>query len=159
EEPETGVSVEAAIDHESSVHSLETQPAERLKAILEISNSLSNTLEIDLLLPRIVENLFQLFKQADRGFILLRDEVTEQPVVRGFRTREGKDDVDSRFSTTTVRQCVENVQAILGNDLAQQFPDNQSINTLPIRSLMCAPLWSPDRRALGAIQLDSLGPT
>jgi serine phosphatase RsbU (regulator of sigma subunit)/pSer/pThr/pTyr-binding forkhead associated (FHA) protein len=159
EEPETGVSVEAAIDHESSVHSLETQPAERLKAILEISNSLSNTLEIDLLLPRIVESLFQLFKQADRGFILLRDEVTAQPVVRIFRTREGKDDVDSRFSTTIVRQCVENVQAILGNDLAQQFPDNQSINTLPIRSLMCAPLWSPDRRALGAIQLDSMGPT
>ena len=48
-------------------------------------------------------------------------------------------------------------QAILGNDLEQQFPDNQSISNLPIRSLMCAPMWSRDRQPLGAIQLDTHG--
>jgi len=49
------------------------------------------------------------------------------------------------------------VQAILGNDLPQQFPDSQSINALPMRSLMCAPLWTQDGKALGAIQLDANG--
>ncbi len=158
EDAEDSFSVEVSIDHESSIHSLQAQPAEKLRVILEISNSLSNTLDMDALLPRIVENLFQLFKQADRGFILLRDEPSGPLVVRAFKTRQPGQEADARFSASIVRRCLENVEAILGNDLAQQFPDSKSISALPIRSLMCAPLWSQDGQALGAIQLDTHGP-
>jgi pSer/pThr/pTyr-binding forkhead associated (FHA) protein len=48
---EATLPVEASIDHESSSHSLQTQPAEKLRVILEISNSLSNTLDVDALHP------------------------------------------------------------------------------------------------------------
>jgi len=157
DDAEADISVATTLDHDSSMQSLQAQPAEKLRVILEISNSLSTTLEIDSLLPRIVDNLFQLFKQADRGFLILRDEATGALVVRAFQTRRSGAEAGSRFSASIVWRCLDNVQAILGNDLAQQFPDSDSISSLPIRSLICAPLWSPEGQALGAIQLDTAG--
>src|SRR5262249_27395520 len=44
---------------------LESQPTEKLRVLVEISNNLRKTLELDSLLPKIADNLFQLFRQAD----------------------------------------------------------------------------------------------
>jgi len=151
------VSVVASIDRESSSRSLQAQPAEKLRILLEISNSLSSTLDMDALLPQIVDHLFLLFRQADRGFIIQRDEAAGPLRVRCFKTRRPDEEIDSRFSVSIVRRCLDTVQAILGNDLPQQFPDSGSISGLPMHSLMCAPLWSPEGQALGAIQLDTRG--
>lgn len=158
EDAEDSFSVEASIGHESSIQSLQAQPAEKLRVILEISNSLSNTLDMDDLLPRIIDNLFQLFKQADRAFILLREEASGPPLVRAFKTRRPGAETDARFSASIVQRCLENVQAILGNDLAEQFPNSASVAALPIRSLMGAPLWSQDGQTLGVILLDTPRP-
>jgi phosphoserine phosphatase RsbU/P len=158
DEPEPSFSVAATIDHESSVHSLQAQPAEKLRVILEISNRLSTTLDLDALLPRIVENLFQLFKQADRALIILRNEATGSLEVRVARKRDGGEEVDTRFSASIIGRCLEKVEAILGNDLPKQFPESDSVNALPIHMLMCAPLWSREGQGLGAIQLDTAGP-
>ncbi len=161
EAPDSSFNVEHSIDHDSSSHALQVQPAERLRVILEISNSLSHTLEIDSLLPRIIDRLLELFKQADRGFIILRDEATGQLVPRVSRTRQaGEATASALFSShVIVRRCLDGGQAILGNDLPQQFPESESISALPMRSLMCAPLvWTQDGRAVGVIQLDSQGP-
>jgi phosphoserine phosphatase RsbU/P len=155
---ESSFSVEESIDHESSVHPLQAQPAETLRIILEISNSLSKDLEIDALLPSIVDHLFEIFKQADRGFIILLDEATGELVPRVSKSRRAGAKPDARFSACIVRQCLDNVQAILGNDLAQQFPDSESIIAMPVRSLICAPMWTRDGQPLGAIQLDLEGP-
>src|SRR5262249_6288293 len=72
EEDDVGGSttVEATLSQHGS-NILETQPADKLRGLLEISASLSSTLELDPLLPKIVDSLFQLFKQADRAFIIL----------------------------------------------------------------------------------------
>jgi serine phosphatase RsbU (regulator of sigma subunit) len=150
-------SVEVAIDHESSTRSLQAQPAERLRVILDISNSLSTTLELDALLPQIIDSLLSVFRQADRGLILLREGPTASLEVRACKTRRPGDESGPRFSASIVQRCLEKVEAILGNDLAQQFPDSESVMALPVRSLMCAPLWSQTGQALGAIQLDAQG--
>jgi serine phosphatase RsbU (regulator of sigma subunit) len=157
EEREAAFTVEAAIDHDSSTQSFHTQPAEKLRILLEISNSLSSTLDLDALLARMVDQLFRLFEQAQRGFIILRDETSGELLVRAFKTRRQSAGASDRFSASIVRRCLENKQAILGNDLVEQFPDSDSVNTLPIRSLMCAPLWSQEGKPLGAIQLDTEG--
>jgi hypothetical protein len=57
---------------------LESQPTEKLRVLVEISNNLRKTLELDSLLPKIADNLFELFRQADRVFVILREEVTER---------------------------------------------------------------------------------
>lgn len=155
---EASFAVEATFDTASSSLSLQTQPTEKLRIILEISNSLSTTLEIDTLLPQILDSLFLLFKSAERGFVILWDETSETQDVRAFKTSPGVDAADIRFSASVVRRCLENMQAILGNNVSLQFPDSDSVQVLPIRSLMCAPLWSQDGRPLGAIQLDTQRP-
>ncbi len=158
DEAESSFSVEEAIDHDSSFSALKAQPAERLRILLEISNSLSKALDFDALLPRIVDHLFELFQQADRCFIILRDEASGALVPRVTKTRRAGEEAGARFSSGIVRQCLEKMQAILGNDLGRQFPDSASIDALVLGSLMCVPLWSQDSKPLGAIQLDRGGP-
>jgi sigma-B regulation protein RsbU (phosphoserine phosphatase) len=152
---ESTFSVEESIDHGSG---LETQPADKLRIILEISNSLSQALEIDRLLPRIVDHLFQLFPQAERGFIILRDEGSGALVPRVAKTRQTGDEPVAGFSSTIVNRCLDNMKAILANDIGQEFSESASIAGLPIRSLMCAPLFTVEGQPLGAIQLDLDGP-
>src|SRR5262249_57977570 len=67
---------EASVSHSSKLY-LEAQPAEKLRLLLDILNKLSKTLELDNLLPKIVENLFALFKQADRCLIIMRRVVMQ----------------------------------------------------------------------------------
>src|SRR4051794_9053206 len=60
EEEEGGSSPVEAMPGPSSHLLLETQPAEKLRGLLEISATLNKTLQLDALLPKIAENLFQL---------------------------------------------------------------------------------------------------
>ena len=68
--------VEATIQSGSSKQILEAQPAERLAMLLEIGVELTQTIKTDDLLPKIVDKLFQVFRQADRGFIILKEETS-----------------------------------------------------------------------------------
>ena len=122
---------------------LETQPAEKLNALLEITGFLSKTLEIEPLLARIVDSLFQLFKQADRVFLILRDESSGLIYPKIIKTRRPDDETTARFSRRIVNMCLENVQALLSDDASgdSRFALSQSIADFRIRSVMCAPLW------------------
>jgi serine phosphatase RsbU (regulator of sigma subunit) len=162
EEPEppeeTGGSttVEAALSNIGNAL-LETQPAEKLKALLDITSNLSKTLALDSLLPKIVDSMFQLFKQADRGFIILREDGSTRLIPKVIKTRRPHDEANARFSRRIVNQCMENVQALLSDDAASdsRFSMSQSIADFRIRSVMCAPLYSQDGKAFGVIQLDT----
>ena len=106
---------EASLSHASSNLLLESQPAEKVKALLEITTNLSKTLELGPLLPKIVDSLFQVFKQADRGFIILRDESGKRLVPKVFKARRAADEANSMFSRSIVKQCMETVQALLSD--------------------------------------------
>src|SRR5207249_7541797 len=83
---EDSSTIEASISHSSGMI-LEKQSSERLRALLEISGKLSKTLELDALLPKIIEKLFDLFRQADRGFIILKEEPSGRLIPKVIRTR------------------------------------------------------------------------
>jgi serine phosphatase RsbU (regulator of sigma subunit)/pSer/pThr/pTyr-binding forkhead associated (FHA) protein len=162
EEPEVPPSFELSISNTS--HSfLESQPADKVKALIDISNNLSKTLELDPLLPKIVDSLFQLFLQADRAFIVLREEGPEKAPAPGrlipkvIKTRRGQDESSASYSRSIVRECLRTAQAFLSDDASQdqRFKMSQSIADFRIRSVMCAPLWSEDNKAFGAIQIDT----
>ena len=153
---------EASLSHTSRV--LETQPADKLRAIVDIMSSLTKTLEVDSLLPKIVDTLFQLFKQADRGFIILREEITERDkpidrlIPKVIKTRRPQDETSASYSRSIVRECLKTMQAFLCDDAAQdkRFNMSQSIADFRIRSVMCAPLYSlENNKAFGVIQLDT----
>jgi serine phosphatase RsbU (regulator of sigma subunit)/pSer/pThr/pTyr-binding forkhead associated (FHA) protein len=150
-------SIEAAVSHLSSNILLETQPAEKLKSIIEISRFLSRTLELDTLLPKIVDSLFTLYKQADRGFVVLWDEASKRPIPKVIKTRRPQDEANARFSRSIVKHCLQTVQALLLDDALNNdnFKMSQSIADFSIRSVMCAPLWTQENKAFGVIQLDT----
>jgi serine phosphatase RsbU (regulator of sigma subunit) len=164
DEVDDAATFEATVSNTSHVL-LEAQPAERLRIIIDISNNLSKTLELDRLLPKIVDSLFQLFKQADRGFIILREEVTERDnktidrlVPKVIKARRAQDESSASYSRSIVRECLKTAQAFLSDDASQdkRFNMAQSIADFRIRSVMCAPLCSQDNnKAFGVIQLDT----
>ena len=61
--------------------------SERLQALLELCTRMTRSLDVDRLLGLVVESLFELFGQADRGFVVLEDERTGTFEPRLVRTR------------------------------------------------------------------------
>jgi len=153
-DPNSTFTVEESVSHSDSGHSLDSQPAKRLRLLLEISAALRNTLEVDSILDRTLKYLFEMFPQAERGLVVFRDNPGGPLVLRSLRTPSGAP-ADPRFSTTVIRRCLQNVEAVLGNDLPAEFPDSDSIGEIPSRSLICTPLWEPGGQALGVVQLDT----
>ena len=131
------------------------QPSERLRALLDISTTLSNTLELEPLLPQITTTLFGVFRQADRCFVIMLDD-TGRMVPKAVKTRRPAAE-DPQFSRTIVRRCLEEVRSYLSEDASSDasLAPAQSIAEFRIRSVMCVPLANADGRPLGAIQLDT----
>jgi sigma-B regulation protein RsbU (phosphoserine phosphatase) len=150
---DTSSVIDKAIDHDSSIYL--SQPAERLKLLLEISNRLSNTLELDVLLPDVVETLLQLFKQADRAFLILVDETSGALVPRSCKMRRTNDECSTTFSASIVEECLTQVQGLLSNNVNEDFASSDSITGLALRAAMCAPLWSQASKAFGVLLVDS----
>jgi serine phosphatase RsbU (regulator of sigma subunit) len=128
----------------------------RLKALIEITHSMGKAVSLDEVLPKVLNSLFKIFIQADRGFIVLQ---TPEGVLapRWAQARRG-DGESIRISRTIIRQVMESKEAILSADAASdsRFEMSQSIADFRIRSMMCAPLLSADGGAFGALQIDTL---
>ncbi len=135
---------------------LEAASTERLALLLDISTQLSQTFNVDNLLPKIIDNLFQVFRQADRGFIILSEEGKLIPRVN--KTRRADDEGGARFSRRIVNRCIETGECLLSEDATTdgRFDLSQSISDARIRSMMCAPLINRSSgRPFGVIQLDT----
>jgi serine phosphatase RsbU (regulator of sigma subunit) len=142
-----------ALSHDSD--SVFTQTAEKLKLLLEIGNRLVNTLDLNALLPEVVDSLLAHFRQADRGFLIEMDPATSGLVPRVLKTRHVEESVATEFSRSIVRQCLKTKQGLLSREPTLQFPDSDSIIGQAIQSVMAAPLMSDDGRAIGVLLLDS----
>lgn len=153
---ESGTVVSSIQAGAGSVNVLASQPAERLRVLLEVSNSLARSVEIGPLLPQILEGLFQVFRQADRGFFIVQD-ANGQFVPKAIKTRRERDESSARFSKTILKKCMDNAEALLIEDAAQneQFQLAASISDFKIRSIMAAPLVSSDGEVFGIMQVDT----
>jgi serine phosphatase RsbU (regulator of sigma subunit)/pSer/pThr/pTyr-binding forkhead associated (FHA) protein len=155
EEDNGSTTVEATLAHNTSLL-LDQHPSEKLRNLIEISGNLSKTLELDRLLPKIVDSLFQLFKQADRCFIILVEEGTGRLLPKVIKTRRPQDEANARFSKSIVRQCLESKKLFLSNNAdSDKRILSQSVVDFRIRSVMCAPLIGADGGPFGVIQLDT----
>jgi sigma-B regulation protein RsbU (phosphoserine phosphatase) len=155
EEPESSSTVEATLSNTGGHLMLETQPAEKLRGLLEISSNLSKTLELGPLLPKIVDSLFNLFRQADRCFLIQTEEGTNRLLPRVVKTRRPQDETTARFSGSIVRRCMSTAQAYLTDDASKDVVLSQSVIDFRIRSVMCVPLCGAEGQAFGVIQLDT----
>jgi sigma-B regulation protein RsbU (phosphoserine phosphatase) len=151
----------------SSAMASMVKPEVKLKAILEISRALSTELKIDMVAPKILDSLMELFPQAERLFLVLVDPETKRLVRKAFKYRAAKksifstvipaDEVPMSISRSIVNHVLGQKKAVLSQDAGadKNLPTSASIADLKIRSVMCVPLLTPDREALGIIQLDT----
>jgi serine phosphatase RsbU (regulator of sigma subunit) len=136
---------------------LAASPEVKLNALLEITRSLGKALALDEVLPQVLNSLFKIFVQADRGFIVMKtDDGRLIPMWTKMR-RENSDDT-IRISRTIVNQVMESQEAILSADAATdtRFEMSQSIADFRIRSMMCAPLVNSEGKSMGVLQIDTL---
>lgn len=142
----------------SRIPRIAVRPETKLRAILEISTNLARMLELDRVLPKILESLFKIFPQADRGFVVLKDAKSGQLVVKAMETRNPEGVEGARLSRTILNQAMKDAKAILSADAGEdrRFSHSESVAGLQIRSLMCAPLVGHDGVSLGVIQIDTL---
>lgn len=137
---------------------LEVNTEAKLKALIEISQNLGRALGLAEVLPKLLDSLFTIFVQADRGFIVLRDSLTGRLVPKAIKHRRNDDTQTLRISRTIMRNVMTTKEAILSADAAadSRFDMSESIVDFHIRSMICAPLIAGDGEALGVIQLDAL---
>ena len=108
-------------------------------ALLEVATALAQTLSIDDLLQKVGDTLLSTFRQADRCFVITKDDVSGQLVPRVIKTRRPQADNSPRFSRTIVRNCLDSQQAYLSEDAStdSKFSLSQSITDFRILSVMC----------------------
>lgn len=142
--------------HYSGTHKHVSAEA-KLAALTKITHALSESVERDEVLARILDFLFELFTEADRGFVILKNaDGRLQPL--GVKTRRPGDEEMIRISRTIVNQVMESKRPIMSSDAASddRFDMAQSIVDFRIRSIMCAPLINSKDESIGVIQLDTL---
>jgi len=153
EEEEESSTVEASIAHSSI---LDVQPSERLAFLINMLADLTQTLGMEELLGKIMDRLFHVFRQADRGFVILAED--DKLIPKVIKTRRGLDEAGARFSRKIVNRCLETGEALLSEDASadQRFDLSQSIAECRIRSVMCAPLMGRTTgKGIGVVQLDT----
>jgi HD-GYP domain-containing protein (c-di-GMP phosphodiesterase class II) len=131
-------------------------PTDHLSLLLHLSQSFNSTLNLDDVLNRVMDEVIAAV-QAERGFMMLYDP--DGRLV--FRVARGMDQntiEDPRFQVS--RGVVEKVeregQPILTVDAQhdERFKSRESIVALGVRSMLCVPLKSKERK-LGIIYVDN----
>ncbi len=137
---------------------LSAKPEVKLGAMVEISNSLAMTLSVEDILPKLLDSLFKIFVQADRGFVVMRPKPEGPLVPVAVKSRRPGDEEKARISRTIVEEAINGRKAILSADAAtdERFGMAQSIADFSIRSMICAPMLGSEGQPLGVIQIDTL---
>lgn len=140
--------------------SLGVRPEAKLKGVLEIARSLAGTVDLQALLPKILDTLFVIFPHADRGCILLKNETTGQMVPRCIKHRRAEEDESVKLSRTILNKVLQEKTGILSADAANdaRFNAAESISNFTIRSMMCVPLLGLDGNPMGIINIDTQNP-
>jgi len=141
-------------DSPNSKRIIESQPAVRLKILLDLTNQLSRALDPEKVLPEVLESLFKVFTQAEYGFFIERDE-DRHLHRRIVKARRALDPSRARYSRSIVHKCLDSGQALLIEDAqtGQNVPITDSITANQICSSIIAPLRTGAGELFGIMQL------
>jgi serine phosphatase RsbU (regulator of sigma subunit) len=147
---------ELDVDHESDDLARD-RSAEKLRAVLRISQSLGSTLDIESMLPNILEALFQIFPQSQRGYILQSTSGSDELIPTAIKHSGDVSDTISPIGGKVAQRVMLDGTAFLSGELDEDVLEEAqgSIFDEPIRSIMCAPLMGPSRTASGVIHLET----
>ena len=137
---------------------LNKELVKRMQAMIQVSIALGAITDLDVLLAKIMQLIFDIFEGADRAFVVAYKAKTNQfrPLIMRNRDSEIPPGEDIALSRTIINQVLEQKHALLLMDALgdQRFSNHDSIQDLSIRSVMCAPLLY-ENDVLGLIQIDT----
>jgi two-component system NtrC family sensor kinase len=130
-----------------------------LQVMYRTALAVSHTLDIDELLDRIVELIFE-WVEADRGCIMLVDRETEElkPAVRKDRKARGADE-KLTISRTILDYVMQHKEGVLTSDAAEdaRWDMAQSIVCAGVREAICVPMQGR-YGIVGVIYIDTFTP-
>lgn len=157
------VSIEDLLAEPGGASALKVKPTDaaqraqdKLQILLKVSQMLSSPGEIDALLRRILELVFQVL-DVDRGAVLLVDERTGALEPRVMRQAGGDGDVTPFHSRQIVDYVRSRSVAAIFSDAAfdPRLAGSESVVAQSIRASMCAPL-RPKEEVIGVLYVDNL---
>lgn len=113
-----------------------------LQVMYHTAIAISHTLDIDQLLARIMDLIFE-WVEADRGCIMLKDDETGALAVRVRRQRRGiRGDERIAISKTILDYVVENTEGVLTSNAGEdeRWDPAQSIMRMGVREAICVPM-------------------
>lgn len=138
---------------ESSIHRAMT---ERLATLYEIGQTINSSLDLDVVLDTVMDKVIEV-SRAQRGFLMLHQEdgALRVAVARGLN-KEDLDNPDFQYSKTVVNEVAESRKAVVTNNAEHdpRFAGGQSIVTMGLRSIMCAPIMVKER-LIGVVYVDN----
>lgn len=164
-QPSVNASIDASIsmveirDEERESPDGLMEVVKRLQAMVKVASDLGTITERAKLLDMIMNGIFDVFPQADRAFILLKDKESGQMVPTVGRSRQEELTGQSEFpiSQTIINMVTTEKRSVLTSDAQDddRFSAQQSIVDLSIRALMCVPFIFKDE-ILGVINVDTM---
>jgi serine phosphatase RsbU (regulator of sigma subunit) len=127
----------------------------KLRAVLDITRRLGRSTAIDEFLPATLESLFEVFPQADRGYILMSEPATGSLKLKAAKLRRGE--VDSSLtlgpiSRSVAERVMEQGEAVLTGGGAAT---GSALDDLDALSQMSAPLVGTSDRPIGILHIES----
>src|SRR2546429_7099951 len=124
--------------------------------LYELARDLSSSLELDVVLEKVIDRVITLMKAA-RGFILLIDPLDGSLSVQMARG-EADPEKTRQFlgSRTVIEHVVKTGQAVVSTDasLADRFKGQQSVILQNLRSIIAVPLVTKGK-VIGAVYVDN----
>ncbi|MGE3819867.1 MAG: SpoIIE family protein phosphatase, partial [Isosphaeraceae bacterium] len=126
-----------------------------LRAVLEINRILGGTADLNVALSQALHELFVIFSQADRGFILTR-EPDSRLSPRATRFSPAARD-SLTLSKTVLNHVLREGKALLisADDSMSTSISTESLNEAGIRTAICVPVFGRQAAPIGIIQLDT----
>lgn len=150
---DTSTTVRVRLDFKTD-YLMHIESNEKLRKLFALGRSLNGFLEVDQLLPHVAEKVLELFKQADRCFVMLKEETSQKLCFGAIKSRRHQGE-SLRYSNTIVKRCLESVQGLLTDDAQREMPDAASVITCGIHSAMCVPLCDRAGVPFGVLQVDA----
>ena len=128
-----------------------------LKVLTKVAETLIAVRPVEDVLQQVMDIVFD-HVPSDRGFLMLREEVTDKlvPMVIKHRNPSSGGEGKISISKTIADRVLKDRVSILTSDamVDPRFGAGDSIRFHGIRSAMCAPLWNKDQ-VIGIIHVDS----
>ncbi len=134
------------------------QAMQQLSVVYQMMQVVGSNFDRKQLLERAMDLVFEHF-QADRGFVLVRENEQSQPepvVVRYRQKPRGADERRIMVSRTIIQHCMGQGEGVLSSNAMtdKRFAPADSVQAYGIRSAMCTPIKFHDK-VFGVIHLDS----